>query len=59
MNEDLIKSEILHGLQQVDETFAITSIFFDYDPKARTLKCSFTANTLDGEEVSEVVNYAE
>lgn len=58
MNEDLIKSEILNGLSQIDETFIIIDFFAELDPQTRKLKCSFVAQAENGEEVSEVIEYA-
>ena len=58
MNEDLIKSEILNGLLQVDDTFAIVDFYTYFDPQTRKLKCSFVAQTESGEEISEVIQYA-
>lgn len=54
MNEDIIKSEILQGLIQVDETFMINSFDFAYDSKTRTINVAFVATTAKGEEVSGV-----
>lgn len=58
IEEDVIKREILEGLQQVDETFVITDFYLEYAPENRRLICSFKATTETGEEVSEVIDYA-
>ena len=55
---DLVKSEILKGLLQVDSSFFITSFSATLDKKTRMLKVSFTAETDSGEKVSEVIDYA-
>lgn len=58
MDEDLIRSEILQGLLQVDDTFVITNIAIDHNRATRHLVVSFEAQNEKGETVSEVINYA-
>ena len=58
MNEELIKSELLQGLLQVDSSFSITEFFADFDEKTRKLSISFTGQTNDGEEIKVVNEYA-
>ena len=57
MNEELIKSELLQGLLQVDSSFSITEFFADFDEKTRKLSISFTAQTNDGKEIKVVTEY--
>lgn len=58
IDEELIRREILDGLQQVDDTFFITDFFMTYNNETRQLNISFVAQTSKGETVSEVINYA-
>ena len=55
--QDDIKSEILKGLLQVDSSFFITSFSASLDKTTRKLKVKFTAETDNGDEVSEVIDY--
>lgn len=57
-NEDEVKNEILEGLLQVDSSFIITSFTAEIDKKTRHAKMYFTAETDNGDKVSEVVSYA-
>jgi hypothetical protein len=56
--EDLIKSEILQGLSQVDDTFFMTSCVTDIQKDTRTAHINFTAETDSGQQISEVITYA-
>lgn len=58
MDEDVIRSEILQGLLQVDDTFVITEFVADHDKPTRHLTVSFKAQNAKGETVSEVISYA-
>ena len=55
-SEDIIRSEIQNGLNQVDETFVITSFEMDIDID-RKYKISFTAQNSDGKEIKSVNYY--
>ena len=57
MYEDVIKSEILQGLLQVDKTFMLTAYSYVYDSATRTIKVAFSATNAKNEEVSEVVKW--
>lgn len=56
--QDAIKNEILKGLKQVDSSFFITSFSASLDKNTRNLKVKFTAETENGDEISEVIDYA-
>lgn len=58
IDEEMIRMEILNGLQQVDNSFSITDFFMKYNNETRSLNISFVAETSKGETVSEVINYA-
>ena len=58
MNEDLIKSEILQGLMQVDSSLFITDFSTYYDRENRSLFVSFAAQNDNGETIEGVKNYA-
>lgn len=51
MNEDLIRTEILDGLTQVDDTFVIDEIICDYDSSTRKLSVDFKASNESGQSV--------
>lgn len=55
--QDAVKNEILKGLKQVDSSFFITSFSTSLDKSTRKLKVKFTAETDNGEEISEVIDY--
>ena len=57
-NEEIIKHEILKGLQQVDSTFSIIEFSTVLDDTTRKLLITFTAQNSSGEKISEVVSYA-
>lgn len=57
-DEEIIKKEILQGLQQVDSSFTITEFHMALDNLTRNLIITFKAQTDSGETVSEVINYA-
>ena len=57
--QDTIKGEILKGLKQVDSSFFISTFSASLDKKTRKLKVEFTAETDNGEEISEVIDFAE
>lgn len=52
VEDETIKSVILDGLRQVDETFTIDKFAADFNKKNRKLKISFTASTEDGQTVT-------
>lgn len=58
MDKELIKSELLQGLLQVDSSFSITEFFADFDAETRKLSITLTAQKDDGEEVKVVKEYA-
>ena len=51
INDEILKNEVLQGLQQVDETFAITEFSYTFDKKERRLYVSFKAQTQNGETI--------
>ena len=55
---DLILSEILDGLKQVDDSFSVTSFDAIIDKETRNISVKFTAETESGEKVDEVIDYA-
>lgn len=57
--QDAIKSEIYNGLLQVDNAFFISSFEASLDKSTRNLKVKFKAETGNGEEISEVIDFVE
>ena len=55
IDEDVIKSEIEQGIEQVDDSLRIES--FSCDKIGRTLKVSFVARTAEGDEISSDVEW--
>ena len=55
---EVIKSEILGGLLQVDSSFSFVDFYADFDKETRKLTVSFTARNNNGETVSNVLNYS-
>lgn len=51
VDEETIKSEILDGLLQIDDTFIITYFNTDINTKSRELKVYFKAENSSGEKV--------
>lgn len=51
--DDVIKSEILSGLRQIDDTFYITEWKSELNKKTRSLTVDFTAKNSDGVSVSD------
>ncbi|MCD8089932.1 MAG: hypothetical protein LUD81_04815 [Clostridiales bacterium] len=56
-DDEIIRNEILDGLQQVDETFQLTSFECDFDRIKRKLVISFSAANSEGEAVETTVSY--
>lgn len=50
-DDDEMKSIILQGLRQIDETFEITAFKADYDRATRKMKIELTAMTESGETI--------
>lgn len=50
--DEIIRNEILQGLQQVDSSFVLDSFNCDFDRKNRKLTVSFKARNSSGEEVT-------
>lgn len=55
---EIIKSEILQGLSQVDSSFYFTYFESLYDKETRKLKVFWKAKNADDDEVSGVNDYA-
>lgn len=51
---DIVKSEILDGLSQVDSSFSISEFSADYNSTIRKLTAKFTAYNENGETVEVV-----
>lgn len=56
-DDEIIRNEILDGLQQVDETFKLTKFECSFDREKRKLVIDFSAVNSDGEEVETTVSY--
>ena len=56
-DDDVIRNEILQGLQQVDSSFVLESFDIDFNRSDRTMTISFKAKNSDGEEVSGEQSY--
>ena len=52
LSTDTLRSILIDGLTQVDESFEIQQILMDYDKKSRKLSVGFTATTNDGETIT-------
>ena len=50
-DDEIIKNEILQGLQQVDSSFVLENFSCDFDKKNRKLDIYFKAKNSDGKEV--------
>ena len=57
VNEELIKSEIQDGLEQVDSTLRITDFECCFDRLNRQLKVTFTATNDKEETIKTTVLY--
>lgn len=57
VEDDTVKSEILDGLMQIDQTFAITDFSTERNAETRKLDVKFTATTADEETVTVSTNY--
>lgn len=51
-DDDIIRNEIIQGLQQVDSSFVLENFNCDFDIKSRKLTINFKAKNSDGEIVS-------
>lgn len=56
-DDEIIRNEIIQGLQQVDSSFVLETFNFDFDSKKRTLTISFKVKNSDGETVSGSSEY--
>ncbi len=56
-DDDIIRNEIIQGLQQVDSSFVLETFNCDFDRKHRKLKIEFSAKNSDGETVSGSSEY--
>ena len=52
VEDDVLKSVILQGLRQVDETFFLESFASKYDKRKRKLTVNVTAKTENGETIT-------
>lgn len=52
-SDEIIRNEILQGLQQVDSSFVLDSFKCDFDRNGRTLTVSFKAKNSAGEEITD------
>lgn len=57
VEDDTVKSEILDGLMQIDQTFAITDFSTERNAETRKLDVKFTASTADEETVTVDTSY--
>lgn len=57
IDEEIVKSELLDGLIQIDPTFVLTDFRMDVDPVTREMTVSFKAETADGQSVSVRTDY--
>ena len=51
-DENIIRNEIIQGLQQVDSSFVLEMFTYDFDSKNRKLTISFTAKNSSDDVVS-------
>ena len=56
-NEDIIKNEILQGLQQIDSSFVLLNFECNFDKRNRKLVINFKAKTQSGEEITISTSY--
>ena len=56
-SDEIIRNEIIQGLQQVDSSFVLESFDSDFDKKSRKLTVNFKAKNSDGEIVSGSAAY--
>lgn len=57
VEDDIVKSEILEGLMQIDNTFAITDFSAERNAETRKLDVKFTASTADEKVVAVDTSY--
>ena len=57
IEDDAVKSEILGGIMQLDNTFAITEFNTERNAETRKLDVKFTATTADNEAVTVSTSY--
>lgn len=57
VEDDNVKSEILDGLLQIDDTFVITDFSTERNAETRKLDVKFTASTADEETVTVDTSY--
>lgn len=55
VTEEDVKSEILDGLLQIDDSVIITEFSMELDHATRSLNVAFKAENLDGEVIEEEV----
>lgn len=56
-DNEIIRNEIIQGLQQVDSSFVLETFNCDFDRKNRKLTINFKAKNSDGETVSGSSEY--
>lgn len=56
-DDEIIRNEIIQGLQQVDSSFVLETFNCDFDRKNRKLTVNFKAKNSDGEIVSGSAAY--
>ena len=57
IEDDTVKSEILGGIMQLDNTFAITEFSSERNAETRKLDVKFTATTANNEAVTVSTSY--
>lgn len=57
VEDDTVKSEILDGLMQIEQSFAITDFSTERNAETRKLDVKFTATTADEETVTVDTSY--
>ena len=57
IDEEIVKSEILEGLLQVDNSFILTDFSMSLDDNTRKLKVSFKATNADGETIETSTDF--
>lgn len=57
VEDDTVKSELLDGLMQINDTFAITDFSTERNAETRKLDVKFTASTADEETVTVDTSY--
>lgn len=57
VDDDIVKSELLDGLLQIDNTFAITDFDTERNVETRKLDVKFTATTADQKKVTVDTSY--